>query len=266
MPFPRQPGFMASFPLQTQMLLPQVPALVETETVATVGAGTSCYTGTPGDDDTSASRMTTPNVLSITAQTLPATRKYPSNYQRPPEPCQAASASPRSAKAGGRGKQGAQPRVLSIMDSAPSSSCIPSTEHLCPAPRFILHQQSPLHAPEGRDTSTLLPQLAPAVGDPSCCGAQSKTVLFQRGGGKPACCDYQIQQLSLKSSRRTWQSLPGLCSVNQPIAPSGMRLCPLLFLPPAATLASKGFPCAGQGDDLLCSRAACSEHRWHSSL
>lgn len=148
-PFPRQPGFMASFPLQTQTLLPQVPALVETETVATVGAGTSCYTGTPGDDDTSASRMTTPNVLSIAAQTLPATRKYPSDYQRPPEPCQAASASPRSAKAGGRGKRGAQPWVLSIMDSAPSSSCIPSAEHLCPAPGFILHQQSPLRAPGG---------------------------------------------------------------------------------------------------------------------
>lgn len=65
---------MASFPLQAQMLLPQVPALVESETVATAGAGTSCYTGTPGDGDTSASRMTTLNSLSITAQTLPTTR------------------------------------------------------------------------------------------------------------------------------------------------------------------------------------------------
>lgn len=198
--------------------------------------------------------MTTLNGLSITAQTLPATGKYPSDYQRPLEPCQAASASPRSAKAGGRGKQGPQPWVLSIIDSAPSSSCIPSTEHLCPTPGFILQHQTPLHAPEGRDAPTLLPQLAPAIGDPSCCGcteAWSKTALFQRGGGKPACCNYQIRQLSLKSSGKTWRTLPGLCSMNQPIAPSRMRLCPLLFLPPAATLASKGFPCAGQGDGLL---------------
>ena len=39
--------------------------------------------------------------------------------------------------------------------------------------------------------------------------------------------------------------------MNQPIAPSRVRACPLLFLPPAAALASKGFPCVGQGDDLL---------------
>lgn len=102
-PSPRSPG-RAQLPLQEQTLLPQVPARVETETVATAGAGTSRYMGTPGDRDTSASRMTTLNGLGATARALPATRKHPSSYQRPLRLCQAASAASHFTKAEGRGK------------------------------------------------------------------------------------------------------------------------------------------------------------------
>lgn len=102
-------GSAASSPLQAQMLRPQVPAFAESETAAPAGAGTGCCrTGTPGDGDTSASRMTTRSGLSITARSLPAAGKYPGGYQRLLSPRQAASPASCFVPAGGKGTRGAR--------------------------------------------------------------------------------------------------------------------------------------------------------------
>lgn len=140
-----------------------------------------------------------------------------------------------------------KPYALSFIHPAPSSSCFPGAEHLCPAPAgfFLLFQ--PL-------LNQLFPRIQPYRIQPCsvCTEAEITAAPFQQGGDNPACCNYQIRQQPPKSSSRTWRSQPGLseaarCSWHR------LRSCPPLFLAPPAPSrnSSKGFPCTGQGEELL---------------
>lgn len=246
-------GSAASSLLQAQMLHPQVPAFAGSETAAPAGAGTGCCTGTPGDGDTSASRMTTRSGLGITVRSLPAAGKYPGGYQRllfPRQPCLSLCAGGRKGGTGSTTGRSSNPilRPLYTLLLLPAAS--PGLSIFAQLQRGFSSSSSLSLT----NCSPAFPRIQPYRIQPCsvCTEAEITAAPFQQGGDKPACCNYQIRQQPPKSSSRTWRSQPGLskaarCSWHR------LRSCPPLFLPPPAPSrnSSKGFPCTGQGEELL---------------